>query len=86
MTKRLQLLLANSLFTKIDTKLSSGLFDKSMSSLDVWTLEDYRLSLEELNSEAPVSFTLRLTISGTRNQHLAKYTKISLTERTCSLL
>ena len=73
MTKRLQLLLAHSLFTKIDTKLSLGLFDISMSSLDVWTLEDYRLSLEE-NSEAPVSFTLRLTISGTRNQHLAKYT------------
>ena len=85
MTKRLQLLLAHSLFTEIDTKLSLGLFDKSMSSLDVWTLEDYRLSLEE-NSEAPVSFTLRLTISGTRNQHLAKYTKISLTERKCSLL
>ena len=74
MTKRLQLLLAHSLFTKIDAKLSLGLFDKSMSSLDVWTLEDYRLSLEELNSEAPVSFTLRLIISGTRNQHLAKYT------------
>ena len=73
MIKRLQLLLAHGLFTKIDTKLFLGLFDKSMSSLDVWTLEDYRLSLEE-NSEAPVSFTLRLTISGSRNQHLAKYT------------
>ena len=86
MIKRLKLLLAHGLFTKIDTKLFLGLFDKSMSSLDVWTLEDYRLSLEELNSEAPVSFTLRLTISGTRNQHFARYTKISLTERRCSLL